>query len=56
MFLVTESLFYNEVHYTEFRVKANYVTILPCKLHCNLVRFEIKTYRKVLVFEIAAQV
>lgn len=56
MFLVTESVFYNEVYYTQFRVRANYVTDLPAKLHCNLVRPEMKTLRKALVSEITAQV
>ena len=46
MFLVTESMFYNEVYYTQFRVRANYVTDLPAKLHCNLVRPEIGNIQK----------
>ena len=56
MFLVTESVFYDEVYYTQFRVRANDVTDLPAKLHCNLVRPEVKTFRKALVSEITAQV
>ena len=56
MFLVTESVFYDEVYYIQFRVRANDVTDSPAKLHCNLVRPEMKTFRKALVYEITAQV